>query len=189
MPTFLIVGAGPTGLGAAVRLTELGIDHVVVDAGDQVGGMATSVRDEQGFTWDLGGHVLHSHFAEFDRAVDASGVKMNDVARNGWVWLEGSGPQSLVPTPIQQQLAEMPTDLFPDAPLHNLADYYRNNFGGKLFDEFFGPYNYKMWTAPLEDIDHEWTSLRSGSAAPNVPRLGLAGSAPAAAGSFPALHD
>src|SRR5689334_10634759 len=121
VPTFLIVGAGPTGLGAAVRLTELGIDHVVVDAGDQVGGMATSVRDEQGFTWDLGGHVLHSHFAEFDRAVDASGVKMNDVARNGWVWLEGSGPQSLVPTPIQQQLAEMPTDLYPDAPLHNLA--------------------------------------------------------------------
>ena len=95
MPTFLIVGAGPTGLGAAVRLTELGIDHVVVDAGDQVGGMATSVRDEQGFTWDLGGHVLHSHFAEFDRAVEGSGVKMNDVPRNGWVWLDGSGPQAL----------------------------------------------------------------------------------------------
>ncbi|KIU14541.1 protoporphyrinogen/coproporphyrinogen oxidase [Mycolicibacterium llatzerense] len=185
MPTFLIVGAGPTGLGAAVRLTELGIDHLVVDAGDQVGGMAASVRDARGFTWDLGGHVLHSHFAEFDRAVEGSGVKMNDVARNGWVWLDGSGPQALVPTPIQQQLTEMPTDLYPDAPLHNLADYYRNNFGGKLYDEFFGPYNYKMWTAPLEQIDHEWTSLRSGSAAPNVPRLGLAGSATGPAGSFP----
>ncbi|MUL68386.1 hypothetical protein BOO86_28225 [Mycobacterium sp. CBMA 234] len=185
MPTFLVVGAGPTGLGAAVRLTELGIDHLVVDSGDQVGGMAASVRDEHGFTWDLGGHVLHSHFAEFDQVVEAAGVAMNDVARNGWVWLDGSGPASLVPTPIQQQLAELPKDLRPDAPLHNLADYYRNNFGGKLFEEFFGPYNYKMWTAPLEHIDHEWTSLRSGSAAPNVPRLGLAGSATGPAGSFP----
>ncbi|MDR3662898.1 MAG: FAD-dependent oxidoreductase [Mycobacterium sp.] len=185
MPTFLVVGAGPTGIGAAVRLSELGIDHLVLDSGDRVGGMAASVRDAQGFTWDLGGHVLHSHFAEFDRVVAAAGVAMNEVTRNGWVWLDGSGPQSLVPTPIQQQLAELPTDLCPDAPLHNLADYYRNNFGGKLYDEFFGPYNYKMWTVPLEDIDHEWTSLRSGSAAPNVPRLGLAGSATGPAGSFP----
>ena len=73
VPTFLVVGAGPTGIGAAVRLTELGIDHLVVESGDQLGGMATSITDSDGFTWDLGGHVLHSHFAEFDDAVAAAG--------------------------------------------------------------------------------------------------------------------
>ncbi|MEZ0053587.1 protoporphyrinogen oxidase [Mycobacterium sp. MAA66] len=185
MPTFLVIGAGPTGIGAAVRLTELGIDHLVVDAGDQIGGMSTSITDAQGFTWDLGGHVLHSHFPEFDAMVQASGVAMNDVTRNGWVWLDGSGPQSLVATPIQQQLAAIPTDLYPDAEPANLADYYRNSFGRKLYDEFFGPYNYKMWTVPLEAVDHEWTSLRSGSAAPNVPKLALAGTMPAPSGTFP----
>ncbi|MFI2841050.1 NAD(P)-binding protein [Mycolicibacterium sp. PDY-3] len=51
MPTFLIIGAGSTGIGAAVRLTELGIDHLVVDAGPQVGGMSASVTDDAGFTW------------------------------------------------------------------------------------------------------------------------------------------
>lgn len=180
-----MVGAGPTGLGAAVRLTELGIDHVVVDAAEQIGGMSASLTDAEGFTWDLGGHVLHSHFAEFDQVVRASGVAMNQVTRNGWVWREGSGPQTLVPTPIQQQLTELPTDLNHDAPLANLADYYRNNFGAKLYDEFFGPYNYKMWTVPLEDVDHQWTSLRSGSAAPNVPTLALAGTMAAPSGTFP----
>ncbi|WP_395310904.1 FAD-dependent oxidoreductase [Mycobacterium sp. AMU20-3851] len=185
MPTFLVVGAGTTGIGAAVRLTELGIDHLVVDAGDRLGGMSASVTDRAGFTWDLGGHVLHSHFEEFDRAVEASGIRLNHVARNGWVWLRGDGPQSLLPTPIQQQLTELPTDLYPDAPVQHLADYYRNNFGRDLYDEFFEPYNRKMWTLPLHDIDHEWTSLRSGSAARNVPVLGLAGGAPAPASTFP----
>jgi phytoene dehydrogenase-like protein len=122
VPTFLVVGAGTTGIGAAVRLTELGIDHLVVEAGDRLGGMSASVTDDAGFTWDLGGHVLHSHFADFDRAVEASGVRLNHVTRNGWVWLHGDGPQSLVPTPIQQQLAELPTDLDPDAPVGHLAD-------------------------------------------------------------------
>jgi len=185
VPTFLVVGAGPTGIGAAVRLTELGVDHLLVDSADQLGGMATSITDADGFTWDLGGHVLHSHFAEFDDAVAACGVPMNQVTRNGWVWLHGDGPASLLPTPIQQQLTELPTDLNHDAALTNLADYYRNNFGAKLYDEFFGPYNYKMWTVPLDDIDHEWTSLRSGSAAPNVPTLALAGTMAPQSGTFP----
>ncbi|MDX1873937.1 FAD-dependent oxidoreductase [Mycolicibacterium sp. 120266] len=183
---FLVIGAGTTGIGAAVRLTELGIDHLVVDAGDRIGGMSASVTDDQGFTWDLGGHVLHSHFAEFDQAVRASGVGINQVRRNGWVWLTGDGPQSLVPTPIQQQLTELPTDLRPDAPVHHLADYYRNHFGSWLYERFFEPYNRKMWTAPLDQIDHSWTSLRSGSHTPNVPRLALAGSTSAApAETFP----
>lgn len=185
-PTFLVVGAGTTGIGAATRLTELGIDHLVVDTADRIGGMSASVTDDQGFTWDLGGHVLHSHFTEFDEAVRASGVGINHVTRNGWVWLTGDGPQSLVPTPIQQQLTELPTDLRPDAPVHNLADYYRNHFGSGLYDRFFEPYNRKMWTAPLHQIDHAWTSLRSGSHTPNVPRLALAGStAPAPVETFP----
>lgn len=176
--TFLVVGAGTTGIGAATRLTELGVDHLVVDAGDRVGGMSASVTDDRGFTWDLGGHVLHSHFAEFDDAVRASGVGINQVTRNGWVWLTGDGPHSLVPTPIQQQLTELPTDLRPDAPVRHLADYYRNHFGQRLYDQFFEPYNRKMWTAPLHQIDHAWTSLRSGSQTRNVPQLGLAGSTP-----------
>ena len=167
---FLVIGAGPTGIGAAVRLTELEQDYLLVDAHDGVGGMAASVTDAQGFTWDLGGHVLHSHFADFDRAVEASGVLLNNVRRNGWVWLDGR----LVPTPIQQNLAKMPTDLRPEAPAANLSEYYRNSFGDALYRQFFEPYTEKMWAAPLDRVDHAWTSLRSGSGERNVPSLGLA---------------
>lgn len=170
----LVIGAGPTGIGAAVRLSELGEDHLLVDAGDRVGGMAASHTDGHGFTWDLGGHVIHSHFPEFDAAVHRSGVEIGGVVRNGWAWLRGDDADSMVPAPVQAQLEELPTDLRQDAEASHLADYYRNMFGTHLYDTFFSGYNEKMWTLPLEQVDHTWTSLRSGGSGRNVPRLGLA---------------
>ena len=45
----VIVGAGPTGLGAAYRLKELGHDNfVVIDGLSHVGGLARSFVDEHG---------------------------------------------------------------------------------------------------------------------------------------------
>jgi len=143
---FLVIGAGPTGMGAAVRLTELGEDYLMVDASDQVGGMAGSVTDEHGFTWDRGGHVLHSHFADFDRALEVSGVQLNAVRRNGWVWMNGR----LVPAPIQQNLDVLPTDRRPDAAADNLAEYYVNQFGRDLYERFFEPYTFKMWDKKIK---------------------------------------
>jgi protoporphyrinogen oxidase len=182
---FLVIGAGPTGTGAAVRLAELRQDYLVVDSSDRVGGMSASYTDDEGFTWDLGGHVIHSHFPEFDQALELSGVLMNQVTRNGWIWLKGESPETLVPTPIQQHLTELPTDLQPDAPAEHLADYFRCSFGMELFEQFFEPYNRKMWTTPLELVDHQWTSLRNGSGERNIPRLALADEPKPPAGRFP----
>lgn len=170
----LVIGAGPTGLGAAVHLTKRGIPHLVIDASDRVGGMAASYTDDHGYTWDLGGHVIHSHFAEFDTAIQDSETPMRRVLRNGGVWLRGDDPTSFVPTPVQAQLDVLPTDLDPQRPSRNLAEYYRHTFGQKLTDGFFSGYNEKMWTLPLERIDHTWTSLRNGGSGRNVPQLGLA---------------
>ncbi|MGN6607924.1 MAG: protoporphyrinogen/coproporphyrinogen oxidase [Jatrophihabitans sp.] len=173
---FLVIGAGPTGLGAAGRLDELDRPYLVVEAADGPGGMAASFRDEHGFTWDMGGHVLHSHFEAFDKAIVGSGIAVRQVARNGWNWHRGE----LVPTPIQHQLDELPTDLRPDAPAAHLGDYYRNQFGAELAERFFIPFQEKMWAAPIELMAHDWTSLRNGSAHRNVPRPRLRSDAPPA---------
>lgn len=166
----LIIGAGPTGLGAARRAAERGLTYLLVEKQDGPGGMAASITDPNGFTWDLGGHVLHSHFEHFDKALADTGVPMREVRRNGWVWIGGE----LVRTPIQQQLSELPTDLRPDAPAPNLLEYYRNHCGADLTERFFRPFTEKMWATDLALIDHEWTSLRNGSAERNVPVLKVA---------------
>ena len=51
----LIIGSGPCGLGAAYRLNELGHDNfLVLEASPSAGGLACSVVDDNGFTWDMG---------------------------------------------------------------------------------------------------------------------------------------
>ena len=55
----VVIGAGPTGLGAAYRLHELGYENwVLYEKSDYVGGHSTSHVDEKGFVWDEGGHVI-----------------------------------------------------------------------------------------------------------------------------------
>ncbi len=51
----MIIGAGPTGLGAAYRLHELGYDNwVLYEKSSDVGGHASSHVDKHGFVWDEG---------------------------------------------------------------------------------------------------------------------------------------
>jgi protoporphyrinogen oxidase len=102
----LIVGAGPAGLGAASRLLEAGHpDWLLVEARDGAGGLASSVLDERGFTWDLGGHVQFSHYARYDRALDrALGDAWLWHQRESWVWILGR----FVPYPFQNNLHRLP---------------------------------------------------------------------------------
>jgi protoporphyrinogen oxidase len=69
----VIVGAGPTGLGAASRLHQLRHnDWIMVDAADEAGGLACSESTREGFLFDMGGHVIFSHFNYFDQLLDAA---------------------------------------------------------------------------------------------------------------------
>lgn len=55
----LVIGAGPTGLGAAQRLQELGEDSfLVVDSFAEAGGLASTAVTKEGFLFDVGGHVV-----------------------------------------------------------------------------------------------------------------------------------
>ena len=64
----LIVGSGPTGLGAATRLNQLGkSDWLVIDQAEEAGGLACTDVTPEGFLFDMGGHVIFSHFDYFDQ--------------------------------------------------------------------------------------------------------------------------
>lgn len=58
----IILGAGPTGLGAAMRLEgNRHADWQLLERSGHAGGLAASFTDKEGFTWDIGGHVQFSH--------------------------------------------------------------------------------------------------------------------------------
>ena len=50
----LVVGAGPTGLGAATRLEQYGEDWLLLDDQAVAGGLAGTDTTAEGFLFDLG---------------------------------------------------------------------------------------------------------------------------------------
>src|SRR3954451_5176492 len=57
--SLVVVGAGAAGLAAAERALSLGLDVVLVEASDRIGGRVQTVNHESGQHWDLGAHWLH----------------------------------------------------------------------------------------------------------------------------------
>lgn len=71
----IVLGAGLAGLRAAVRLTRSGLDVVVLEASDAVGGrQRTDAVD--GFLLDRGFHVLNPSYPAVRRWVDVDGLDL-----------------------------------------------------------------------------------------------------------------
>jgi protoporphyrinogen oxidase len=79
MERVAVVGAGFAGLVAATELQRRGIDVVVFEGAPQVGGLARSFKDDEGFSHDFGAHFITNHLAE------ALGIaeECRDVTRHG----------------------------------------------------------------------------------------------------------
>jgi UDP-galactopyranose mutase len=171
-PRIVILGAGPTGLGAGYRLTELGHDNwVMLEAGDRVGGLATSFTDEDGFTWDVGGHVMFSHYPYYDALVDKlMGDQYSTLNREAWVWMQ----DRFIPYPFQNNIK----DLEPETVLEclmgairaasnagraqptNFREWIEATMGSGIARHFMVPYNVKVWATPPERMNFVWIGER-----------------------------
>ena len=61
--------------------------------------------DPLGFTWDLGGHVLFSHYRYFDEVMDrALGDAWVEHLREAWVWMR----DRWIPYPFQNNIWRLP---------------------------------------------------------------------------------
>jgi protoporphyrinogen oxidase len=152
----VIVGAGPTGLGAAYRLAELGHeDWEVFERNDHVG------------------HVMFSHYSYFDDLVE----KMlrgdyDQHLREAWVWMF----DRFVPYPFQNNIHRLPPKIFHECILgiieaqkrsltrDNFQNWINSVFGAGIAKYFMMPYNFKVWAHPLEMMSTSW----QGDRVPNV---------------------
>jgi len=71
----LILGAGPTGIGAAKRIEDCILNrncnssYLIIDAQEEPGGLASTDTTDEGFLFDVGGHVIFSHYTYFDQCL------------------------------------------------------------------------------------------------------------------------
>lgn len=82
MVDVVVVGAGAAGIGASRKLRAAGLEVIVLEAKDRVGGRAHSARTAAGAVWDRGAHWLHNAEHNPMRAfADALGFRYRRGAR------------------------------------------------------------------------------------------------------------
>lgn len=164
-PAVAILGAGPAGLGAALRLARRGVfDVAVFERGRSVGGNAGSFEID-GLRVDYGSHRLHPScrpeiLADIRTLL---GADLLDRPRHGRIRLRGRW----VHFPLQ------PLDLARNLPVGFLAGVARDallkplrpkagdsfasvlerGLGRTICRDFYFPYAVKMWGLAPEEID------------------------------------
>ncbi|MHB8376616.1 MAG: protoporphyrinogen/coproporphyrinogen oxidase [Dehalococcoidia bacterium] len=166
----VIIGAGPTGLGAGYRLRELGHDDwQIYEASDHVGGLAASVTSPNGFVYDTGGHVMFSRYAYFHELVDRLlGADYTRIERESWIWMQ----QRWVPYPFQNNIKFLDPESVLEcllglaasrgdaADARNFGEWMLATFGEGITRLFMRPYNFKVWAHPAEMMSKDWIAER-----------------------------
>jgi protoporphyrinogen oxidase len=172
MERVVIIGAGPAGLGAGYHLAQLGYDDfVVLEASSGAGGLASSETSANGFIYDIGGHVLFSHFRYFDELFDRLlGDEYQELQRESWIWMM----DRFVPYPFQNNIKYLPREAVLECLLGLIAARQANGGGsyanfGELIEGVFGrgiarhfmvPYNTKVWAHPPHMLGTHWIGER-----------------------------
>ncbi|TVY71369.1 hypothetical protein LSUE1_G007775 [Lachnellula suecica] len=178
----LVIGAGPTGLGAAKRLNQIdGPSWMIIDSNETPGGLASTDVTPEGFLYDVGGHVIFSHYKYFDDCIDEALPKAEDWythQRISYVRVKSLW----VPYPLQNNVSMLPqeeklkcVDGMIEAALvartattkpQNFDEWIIRMMGEGLADIFMRPYNYKVWAVPTTKMQCQWLGERV--AAPDV---------------------
>ncbi|CAD6193879.1 unnamed protein product [Caenorhabditis auriculariae] len=183
---FVIIGSGPTALGAAFRLYELiengsipsETEVLIVEKERDVGGLARSVTDDRGFTWDLGVHITGaSKYIKFTNTINTLVDAWNVIPRRVKAYMahvteDGQNVvEDYVPYPVQNSIPYFKEEMkkrcleelsqLPTVVSHkNFGEFTRDTFGESLQKEFIRPYNEKVWTVKLEEMNTAWVANR-----------------------------
>jgi protoporphyrinogen oxidase len=165
----VIIGAGPCGLACARELDRRGRRNwIILERSEHPGGLAASVVDAAGFTWDLGGHVVFSHFGEFDALLrDVMNGEIRHHERSSYIRYD----DCWVPYPFQNNLRHLPEVVIEEclrglatapggAPGMNFDTWMRAVFGQGITRHFMAPYNLKVWATPTTEMSAEWIAGR-----------------------------
>ena len=170
MKRIVIIGAGPTGLGAAYRLRQLDYENFIVyEQNSYVGGLCASFKDNKGFTWDLGGHVIFSHYQYFDKLLETLlGDRFLEHKREAWI----RTMNRWIPYPFQNNIKYLPEDVIAECltgleklkrqtqKTVNFEEWIVNNLGEGIAKYFMFPYNFKVWAYPLHSLSADWIAER-----------------------------
>jgi UDP-galactopyranose mutase len=176
----VIVGAGPTGLAAAYHLglQTNGEDSLLIEREARVGGGCRSIVDH-GFTFDHAGHIMCSAdpwvLSLYERLL---GDNLHWQNREAWIYSKGAYTRY----PFQSSLYGLPPQVLKEClvgaiearfgplkgmgsapsrkPPANFEEFIHRAWGAGIARHFAVPYNEKLWTVPLSEMEAAWLGAR-----------------------------
>jgi protoporphyrinogen oxidase len=168
----LVLGGGPAGLTAGYLLAKAGKPVIVVEAEEQIGGLAKTVVDPEGYRFDLGGHRFFTKVKEVDdlwhevmgeeflRRPRQSRIFWNgkflEYPLEGMDVIKKLGPIELT----RAGLSYLRALLKPKGKEESLEEWVSNRFGWRLYQLFFKTYTEKVWGVPCSELRAEWAAQR-----------------------------
>jgi protoporphyrinogen oxidase len=166
-----VLGAGPAGLMAALRLARSGRSVAVVERAPAVGGMAGSF-EVAGVRVDFGSHRLHTVVQPWlrEQLTELLGDALQERPRRGRVsiggrWVKfplrlGDLATTLPPTFIGRVGIDMAIAPLRRMPERTAGDAIARRLGPTVARTFYTPYLVKLWGLPPDELDVELADRR-----------------------------
>jgi len=167
----VIIGGGPAGLTAAYELSKKGVESVVFEKDQAVGGISKTVNYKD-YHFDLGGHRFFTKVKKVDEM-------WRDVLRDDFIERKRLSRiyynKKFFYYPLRPMNALLELGVwnsfliftsylyahaFPSKEEETFDQWVSNRFGERLYRTFFKTYTEKVWGISCREIRAEWAAQR-----------------------------
>jgi len=168
-PQDIVIGAGPAGITAALKLAEKGHKVLLLEKNGSVGGLCQSLQlwDQQ---VDLGPHRFFSNnkqVVELWRSMAPNYLKVNRITRISYKNKFFQYPLKAMDTLMKLGILEATScilsygfTLCKKQDESNFEGWVKNRFGERLFNTFFKEYSEKLWGLKCSEIHSDFAAQR-----------------------------
>lgn len=168
----VIIGAGPAGLTAGHALCEAGWKVTILEADHSyVGGLSRTVQ-YKGFRFDIGGHRFFSKNKEVedfwskvlrDNLIERRRISMIFYRRRFYSYPLNAPEAFRNLGPFESArciLSYLKARAFPVRNPRSFEEWVTNQFGERLYKNFFKTYTEKVWGMNCREISADWAAQR-----------------------------
>jgi len=167
----IIAGAGPAGLTAAYEACKKGLNPVIFEKEQEVGGISKTVNYKD-YLFDIGGHRFFTKYDDVKKIWNEIlgddfliRPRLSRIYYNNRFFYYPLKPLNALKNlglfnSISVMLSYVLSQIRPYKNVKNFEEWISNKFGKKLFNIFFKTYTEKVWGISCREIQADWAAQR-----------------------------